>query len=127
MRLSPSGLQLASIRQELPIAAIAFVVVLEFRFIDFDPQAGPFDGAPFCPGRNRQRRLQDIVGHDRRAFVAALIAAVLILGRAITGIVFGARGWLLAVSARQPIALGLGGRARRRRVAGRSGWAISAI
>jgi hypothetical protein len=42
-------------------------------------------------------------------FVFTLLSAVLILGLAISGLVFGVRGWLLAASERQPIALGLGG------------------
>ncbi len=43
------------------------------------------------------------------AFGAGLVAAILILGLAVSGVVFGVRGWLLAASERQPIALGLGG------------------
>jgi hypothetical protein len=43
------------------------------------------------------------------AFTAGLLGGTLILGLAVTGIVFGLRGWLLAVSERQPIALGLAG------------------
>jgi hypothetical protein len=47
--------------------------------------------------------------HVPLAFVGALIAGVLILALAITGVIFGVRGWLLALAERQPIALGLGG------------------
>ena len=43
-----SGMRLA-IRQELPIATIAFVVVLQLRLIDLDAEAGPFDAAPLRP------------------------------------------------------------------------------
>jgi hypothetical protein len=43
------------------------------------------------------------------AFVAGLFGGALILGLVITGIVCGVRGWLLASSERQPIALSLAG------------------
>jgi hypothetical protein len=43
------------------------------------------------------------------AFTAGLLGGTLVLGLAVTGIVFGVRSWLLAASERQPIALGLAG------------------
>jgi hypothetical protein len=44
-----------------------------------------------------------------QALVATLLYLLAIFALSITGIVFGLRGWLLATSERQPIALGLAG------------------
>src|SRR4051794_18622352 len=61
---TPGWLGASPVRQELPIAEVGFVVLLQLGFIDFDAETGLLDFSPFRTGGYGQWRFEDVVRHD---------------------------------------------------------------